>query len=766
MSLGLGLGLAFAAGQYKPGAGGGPPSPITPGAYEDFTGTAASSLHGKVTVTGGLTWAAILGNAGVTNQVKLTGTGEAYGLGTSGTTATSPTVIDTGNPDLLAVRYRVSPKATSYSKSAAGAVILDPVYTGDGTTNLWSKTGFGPASINAGAVTLKIYSGTGLQGASSATVVEGAANPGCYSQAGDNYEVRQRKVAATILRDGYQNGRLMWTGAVDWVASSVPPTGKVGVSGVLEVTGSRPISDFQAIDLATQGWLSLDRPARIAQLEDDGSVVLNLFGEYNLAAPTGLKVTAYNASTEAALTSMSSVSLSSFVAGAGLWSGVLTIPAASMPASNVAFFLRIERDLGAGNTAYAFSCVQQPGEVAATTGQSLSDNGYLIVQGTPAPYGLVCDGSISSAANAIDRRTMPQGTGSNPHNWASNIAAIMGTASGFATGNLCLIRSCRGGTFLQDPTTFANGREIGTANWTAELDGIKRAGNRHAVEIYTGGQFEAIGSNHKDMTTITNQQAYVNALIAQIDAKDAILGRALKVILSYGGFNTSGADANCDAMRRLNAWLIFTYPTRFFQGPHYADLTHGTDGALGSDTYHPSTVGFQKYGNRIGYSWAKVRGKASVDRAGPFPVSLTRLSATQLKLRVNKNGATTADVINTAVNGDFSGGGLFSSNDSTFGAGNLKVPTAYSVADIDATFADVTWTFPAASFPGTAYFKIHTGENPVNRTNNATIAAAIETQASMLVGVYADDNVFCQPFYDFTNPALQSAYTTDWLSAS
>lgn len=758
--------LGIPSGQQATG-GGAAPVVITPGAYEDFVGTAASSLHGKTTTLGALTWAAVLGNSGVTTQIKLTGTGEAYGLATTGSTATSPTLISPGYADQRVWGYRISPKATAFAKAGASSVGVNMAYTGDGSTNSWSKEAFGPAAMSAGATTLRAYSTTGATGAATGTNRDNAANPGTWAVAGDTFEWRQKNTGGVITRDLYQNGRLMFVGTFDYAGSGVTNTGSIGPSGVLEAAATRPLSDIWTADLATQGFVSVDRPARVAQLNDDLSITLNLYGEYNLTAPTGLTVSVYNGSTEVLLTGMGSVSLTSFVAAAGVWSGVLAIPAASMPAANGPFFCRVERDLGAGNTTYGFTPLQYPGEVMEEDGQSLSDNGFGVPQAVVVPYGMVVDG-INVAA-AVDRRIMPQGTSSNPHSCASDIMGQMGTLSGLASTNVCMLRSCKGGTFLQDPVTPANGREIGFAAYTAAKDCIKRGGNRHAVLIYTGGQFESVDTHHLDMTTIANQTAYKNALIAQIDDKDATIGRALKVGLSgNGGFNNAGTDSNVEAVRRLHYWLAFTFPTRFFTGPHYSDITHGTDGVLGSDTYHPASVGFRLYSRRKAYTWAKLRGYVAVDRAGPFVAAgaLTRLSATQLKLRVSKNGATTIDVVNSAFASDFSGGGLFSNGDSTFGAGNLKVPTAYSVTDIDANFADVTWTFAAASFPGTAYFKIHVGHNPFNRADDATVAAAMETKASMLSGIYSDDTVAIQPFYDFSNPALQSAYTTDWLSAS
>jgi len=71
------------------------------------------------------------------------------------------------------------------------------------------------------------------------------------------------------------------------------------------------------------------------------------------------------------------------------------------------------------------------------------------------------------------------------------------------------------------------------------------------------------------------------------------------------------------------------------------------------------------------------------------------------------------------------------------------------VADVDSTYADVTWAFAAGSFPTKPYVRGPYGFNPFIRTNNATINGALQTQGSTVCGVFTgeDQNIPVQPYY-------------------
>lgn len=721
------LGLMQAGGAAAP-----PPTYAAP--YEEpFAGTLATLLSTKT--VNGAAWTYDQGHVVLTNVVAVTGTGEAYSTNNAGNGAFTWTYFTMPVADEQWHLRRLSPFGTSIT-SAMTAWAQEVAYIGPG--NIWDKINFSPSGVGNQQLILRAQAGI----AANAVPTTREATSNVYVEYGDSIEVRKRKVGATILYDHYHNGRKVKVGTFDVAALGLTYNGRIGVGGAIATLAQRQLSDVLAGDPATHAMIRVDRPARVAQLNDDGSLTLHLEGDYSLAAPGALKATVLKGTDESTVSGYASVAMTALTTGSNRWTATLDIAAADVTSAamkTTGFIVRVERhDLIGGGFAYDHTCLQYAGEVAIGFGQSLWTMMTLTTQSALTQTGWVGQGCTDLSTAVIDRRY----TRGLNNKATAKLNEIFAAQSGVSDKSIAVIATGKGGTDVTE-------RVVGGSIWTADyVPAMSLGGSGFGCAIIVNGQYEITdGASHYGGTFNSGQQTtFKNSVLAQLAAMETVAGRALGVVVVPVGAVQGGTDSKAQAVRRtqweLLAEIVAANGSRVaVRGPMTADLQH-------TDIYHLNAAGYLEQSRRLGFAWAKARGFISVDREGPTLDTVTRNSATQVVVRFNLNGATSIELTNYAYASDARGGLTFAT-DSAF-ASPVSPNAAPTIGTPSGGFCDVTFDFAGSSFPGTVYVRGPYGSNPFNRANDATINADMAGKASVWRGVYsggASDVAPIQPYF-------------------
>lgn len=730
---------------------------------DDFSG-AAGTITGRA--VGDKAWAGVFGASGNANPNVLDGSGHLNG-GAGSLPNYSMTELDTGlsagkwyraelnaNPSAAAAFVGTNPQPGWFVINDSYVATNNwnrMVYNANGTINFSCRAN---SDIRSGGGTELLHTNTD------------SAGKGVYAQAGDVFELRKKTVGGTVYIEPYYNGQRIGPD-LNVSSQSVPINDKFAIQGDLQT--SAQLDAIMVGDPAVHAMLSVYVP-RVPQVNADGSFVLSMSGDFTGPAPAGLTVTLYDKATDAPIAGYTAAAVASYATGAaktesssGSWTGKLSV-AGGVVASTGAYVVVTRSDQAAPVTAR--SCVFTPGDAILIYGQSLGVKMWAEatagVTYTAPANGWTVDGSLDNNGSstvhptlAVNRKTRPVNGSLENTLTTAYMAAILDGIAG-ATLPHSYVRTGFGGTYYyqrqpSDPTA--------TGIWGALLDGLRLAGGDVAYVFDVGGEYEAVGAPSTVGTgytlstfTSTDQANLVSYFQAIYDGLEAAIGRAVKVFVRPIGAIFTGADARCEAMRRLQWKLTQDYPSRYILGGYSMDLQHVT----ASDQYHLN--GYQEQGRRLIYALAKAKGLTAFDRSGPKLFSVSAWSDTSVTVRFDKNGASGLEVVNTVATLTDYRGGLTFATDSGFTA--EKVPTAVSAAtDIDGTYAEITWTFAAGSFPTKPYVRGPYGFNPFNRTNNATVNGAIQTQGSMVRGIFTGEamNIPVQPYYSAAGDYIAGA---------
>lgn len=731
-------------------------SSSAPFIQDDFSGTTNTVLNtaisGRTTTVGAASWTNDPGATSpvITSALALTGTGELYGANNSGNAANAANYIvpSGGFTDQRWIYRRLSPNQTS-------TLLIDRSWINDvtfvGPTNLWNKMGTVPSGVatpggTLATIRLMALTNASVSAAMSTNILEGPTN--VDFQAGDSVMTRQRKSGATWVLDYYWNGHLLQNGSVDVSAQGITLNGNAGFGTALVNAAGKQVDDFAVGDPVSQAYATIDRINRVAQVNPDGSLTIHLQGDYTLGVPT--LTYSYQTKSGVSVTGYDAKPLTLTSASGGRWTGSFTVASADKISD---YQIRIDRtDVTGSGTPHFISGLENWGEVILGYGQSLNTK---MMEDTSATASAGVQGFYTTATtNALTRINWRGGYVKTtiPISWMHN---AMITASGLTGARLSYAEGGFGGTFMTQRTPTSSPSTI----YDDMIAGIDLAGGDIGLFMDISGQFEITGAFTPSIY-ISN----INAIVAGVEAK---VGHTIKVlILPVGGVGVNGGgdpatlNAQGESVRQTQLGLILnngglSAPQRYYLGPPTTDLQH--TGTGGIDQYHlvDTTFGFPEQARRIAYSWAKVQGYSSVDRSGPTIFSLTWNSATSLTVRFNKNGAPTMTIINTAFSSDFRGGLSFSYNDATF-ATQIAPTGSPTITDIDATYADLTFTFAASSFPTAVLSRVRGpyGALPFSRSGSgtvygqATVVTAMKTNASIIGGNFADGVIPVQPIWD------------------
>lgn len=746
--LGIGLSLAFSRSSGN--------VPQSGAVYEDFSGGAATLMNGlTVQPYGGATWLQNDGNSGSFNTPQITAGGKATGSVTGSYNNTSAHLQVSGAGDLW-IQYATNPTITTQ----ISAVINFPhqfniIGAGDYSKMIIGWTpGSGTGSFAAAYATTGLYT-------SNPNAIASLTSSRVSLHGGDVVGIRKRKVAAQVFYDTYINGWNVGIGTTDMAAVLPAITDRAGLPGNMPNTG--PIDSMEVGDPAASAMIWVVHPGKIASRKfwaSSNDVLVNLRGFYSGTAPTSLVATVVNADTEANITGYVETPLSSFTASGGVWTGNITIAAADAPDS-LRFFVRVARlGLIASAKAFGHTPVLRPGVIVAMYGQSLMTELWqttTAVVFTPPANGWSVDGStdgsVGDPTTSLGRRVHAANTTSTLGKTTRIGTYMQSIAAGLMTHSS--IEVITGGQGGQDNTKRVPGDASGI--YSALSDGILMARDV-TVLLENGGTFEITDGNGTYGGTFSSAQAatYKTQLVTIVQNIEAQVGHAIFVIL--GGcpaVDNTGNDSEAQQLARARWELTqdnggLSGIQRFYQGGYGFDVQHKS-----LDQYHlvSTAGGYPEIARRYGYDIARVLGYTTASRLGPTIAGVVRDSATSITVNFNLNGASAVEVANTAYASIFNGGLWFSDNDTAFGAGNIKQPTAVTINAVVSLQQSITFTFAANSFPSTCYVRGPWGQNPFNRTNDATTNADKLVRCSMVRGVFAAEpfNIPVQPYFSSGN---------------
>lgn len=411
---------------------------------------------------------------------------------------------------------------------------------------------------------------------------------------------------------------------------------------------------------------------------------------------------------------------------------------------------------------------------------------------TDPPHSWAIDGSddgVSSPTTPLARRVVPSSCLQASYVLSNTAHGFMMAtlATLFGHSNFSYIRGGHGGTTTpqRNPTatytkapdslnytasfqatfswTLTTPATWGANNtWGSELDGIDLAGDL-TIETCSGGVFDADHTTGTWPNTPTgNAQAAASvkqATIDRITAREAYLGHPILVVLQAPPWTyQSGTDDRFQAICRAK-WELCDGAAHtpmgsvFIWGPDWLDLQHTAsgdstgNGGTANDQYH---LTFGWYGwaegmRRRAYAIAKYFGKSTSDRNGPDLYALTAWTDHSVTLRIAKMGAATIALSPgcSSAYADNRCGLTFSAGDTTFGT--AVTPSAMpTIVDVDASYADVTFPFAAATFgtggaaPKPCVRGPH-GSAPYNRATDSNINLSTVDRMSMLVGTFAGE---------------------------
>lgn len=748
-AFGLALGLPFGSGPLGAGA-----APLAAPYFDDFSGSAASISTGRTltNVAGNKTWAERTDVTGPSNSLKVDGSGHLIGQ-QAGSYFFTTVELDTGVSARKWYRCEMNAKL-----SAVAFTGLSPYFLIEHSVSTPNSTNSSKLSYDSSSSALNLsWANNGANNGGGAELLHtnvDAQGKGVYPRPGDVFELKKYTSAGQVFIEPYYNGQIVGP-AFRIDALGITLTDTLALKGSLPNTGE--VDAIQVGDPAVHALLSVYVP-RVPQINADGSCTMNISGAFTGPAPTGLTWTLYDKVLDTAVPGCVDLPVTSFAVGAapslssdGSYTGKCAIPAGKVAATGA--YVRVKMVAAAGAFTFARSCVFTPGQVALMYGQSLTTKMWEESNGisfTPPANGWTVDGSLdnngSSASypiTSVNRKTRPVNGALESNLNPAYLAYQLNVAAG-ADKPIAMIRGGMGGCFYHERLPSD---PLSTGIWAAAVDGVRLAGNDVAFVFDCAGEYEgqgATGIAGYTMPTFTgaDQANLVADIQAIYDGLDAITGRACKVIIRPVGAIFTATDVRMEAMRRLQWKLTQDFPSRYILGCYVMDQQHVSS----ADQYHFAV--YSEQARRLAWALAKNLGLTTFDRTGPKLFSVTAWSATSVTVRFDKNGASALEVVNTTGTLTDYRGGLTFATDSAFAS--QVAPTGVSAAtNIDGTYAEITWTFAGGSFPTKPYVRGPYGFNPFNRTNNTTVNGAIQTQGSMVRGVFAgeDQNIPVQPYY-------------------
>ena len=553
------------------------------------------------------------------------------------------------------------------------------------------------------------------------------------SFSGDNWRTAYSVSGSNTLVSTFQNGWQVLSG-VTVSGFSVAFTGQSGLKGNI---GAGALDEIEVADSTSQAWIDLRWGSRVVARNSDGTVTLNVEVVYSLTPPSSLLYTIYdlNSGSEVALTGHEDVRVSTSVSGGSVR---FTVSDVVLPTAGP-FVMKVVRDgLADDGESVAWSPQWRPGIVLLSGGQSLNlgvtsttfttTDSYAPPANSYTTLGTPANSSTLGAENT--RYTTPVDTNTPP---AALQLAL--SAGGYA------VATATGGI---SATSIAT-RGVGTASNAALRECLDRHLRRANFISWMDGQ-----SDIADTTT-----AYAAALVAISEDLQAYCGYNIPILLNpvasawyAGGFN----DIRWQLMRRTQWKLCQDYPTRFVYGAHALDIQHdtGSNGIL-----HPSANGYGVLGTRLGKMAQYRLGLISFDPNGPSLASVSKISATEIRCVYDLNGWDSLELVNTGYASDFNGGMIFS-DAATLTSTTIANKIAATGATVDGSPSGgqqgINFTFPAATFTGSAYVWAAYGMNPVNPADNGTTTDPVNLdvagKASMIRAVKTGEaNTFLQPYF-------------------
>lgn len=525
----------------------------------------------------------------------------------------------------------------------------------------------------------------------------------------------------------YKNGRQA-AAPFDVSAVGLTLTGKYGFDNSL---AAGAVETFSVVNPATQGAIMLYQPAKVIQLEADGSAVLYLSGIYRNGTMPRLRYSIYDMAINTEISGHNRALVLNTSTTANTFEAQVPVTSTSIAAltsgSAGSIRSRAFRDgvLDSGGlltSLFDDGPSQMFGDTAVFTGQSLAVNASrqtltAIVNAAPAGS-YIANGEYNAVTtpDPLTRYLLPISANTNQ----AAFAAANGRPVGYGANGIA-------------NTTIAT-RGPGSNNFLALVEVIKHLSAQRGSVFMIDGQSDSL-----------DPATYKTGQIAHAVALQAIYPGLKIIIVPIAGLWAALSVSGGYQTIRVAQWqLCQERPDLFIWGPHMMDLQH-------LDSQHVKTeattteLGNAEFNRRCAYFIRQLKGRSANNRSGPTFAALQRVSATQVRATYDLNGYTSLDLINSAVNNEFHGGMMFATN-STFTT--PLWPTAFTVEAVVGTQQSILWTFAANSFPGTVYSRCCWGDNPFNPTNITGVNNAVQTQASMIVGIRAGEpNVSIQPYF-------------------
>lgn len=758
----------------------------------------------QVTPDGGQKWTQDAGVGGTTGNPQVPSVGVLKI--NSGGGVSKPAIWATP-PAPTATRwatFRMTPSYAITTAAPAGSfrIVGNVIVKTAGTDYASTAFTFESAGVGLGAARLYHSTTGGLDAAVTADTYPASSMTGkkqgdfWHPWAGDVFQLRKVPAGAVVTYDFYSNGYKIASNAVDiaaaYTAASLALNDSFGVKGDIQSNTPNLFSFFENDDPATAPMLTVKKMGHTAQKKHwDGSndIYVPLRGEFSLRRPRELYATVVNAATGAVVLgplSLSDYTTTALVSSVGTWYGNITIPAAITPA---VFYVVVERrDVKDGQVRQAFTPNMNAGEIIALTGQSLatqvwqgSSSGITV---TPPANSWIADGSIDQGGGGYpgvntDFRVHHCAANTTPYN--NNVSdptyLLQAIATAAGHSNFTLIRGGYGGT-----TQISRQPGAGHGIHEALIDGIERVGDVGYIFLDPGtyemnGAVDVFSSSWATFAYGTDTVTFKGLIDTFVRDVEAFVRHPVRVVIApppgIDNTNTATLNQRTNNLARAMFELVQTNggfgtvtssnPQRYYQGPFTYDLQHAA-----SDQYHlkHNVDGYAEKARRWGYTGAKVMGYAATDRNGATIDDTTQPSRTSTTLAVtfNLRGATTLSADNTAFASDFRCGMHFYKTGTT----TEVLPTAVSVGSPSGGKVAVTWTFASADLTTAIDVTGPAGLSPYNQAQNATIAANMMIDASMLRSTFSDPETtfFGPPMQPYFNAAFLTNNTHDFVTSN
>lgn len=784
------------------------PTPTAP-IVDDFTGTA--NIVGRApTPNGGPTWTFNRENAPTDVGIQ-TASGVAFGSTGSASNwiktnaylaPVTPTqqgrtwggfTINQGAGFITAATFPVTP-VIEFSKIAGDSYSRIEL---NQTTQSSTKTGTYQLLANQTGTTQ-----------SNATFLTGSNLNRLTYYGGDSFTYRRFSVAGAKKISLYINGWLVLdTFDINTALTAWPESlGFKNTSNAGLPASGATIDSVTLGDPDTQALLWLIHPGHTAQMTwwnsaSPTSCRVRLYGEFSGPAPKSLNFRVRD-TTGAVMSGQDDQLIANplqIVAAAGGNPGTfgtfVDIPPGGRPSQ---FEVDVRRtDLG-GAVVWYSTAVMGAGEIIADYGQSRQTQALLLqcsgVTAWTVPTNSwsadgSTDGSTSFPTTRANSRMHPadsNGSGVLPNSLSPWMYMFSRLAGLVGHSNFTVIRGGQGGTTWL--TRAVNGASSGDSGGTFTtnqifrrlLDGIDLAGDCGTLR-FAEFAFEIQQSFGWSPTFGQTQANQLKGIMdALVSAVEGYVGHPIRVILSYPPqLNQTGQATQAQRCYRAFAEQAYTNgsfgsPTATNPQRHYMstigwDAQHGSATTnQASEVYHCVTTlyGYPDLIHREAPTIAYLISGSGSYQVGPSFASATRVSSTQIDITYNLNGCSDLELLNPlstgnvavmGAGGDYRFSQTFYPNN-TFTGSSEYVPTLATKGSPSGGQCTVSYTF-VGPLPSTIYWRGPWGDNPLNPGlngaggNNATIAGNVQTQASMLRGVFSGSNANCllQPYINLAN---------------